>query len=599
MNAATTVSERRLAHTLFLLIFSFGFFRYAWITEDAFINFRVIQNFINGDGLVWNLGERVQVFTSPLWMMLSLLCASLTGEIFFTTIGLSYVLTLVTLWLLFLASNKNLAVFLGTAALLLLTQSYIDYSSSGLETPLLALTCSAFYLLYFRSTGHKRRTFILALAASICAITRHDSVIFTAPFVIQHFVSLKNSYTGAKFAKELSEISLGAIPLVAWTLFSIIYYGFPVPNTARAKIVLSIEAFDPLRQTINYIEYMQQFDPLAFVLIALAIFVATLMQSRALIPFCTALVLFFLYLLHIGSDYMAGRFFIVPLVLAAFILADSLPALLKAQQRPSELSATGRRLALVALIVPNIALASVYLTARNSSEYNKPLIINGIADERSIYFPFTDFVTVISGGDIYHPFKATGETIRGLANPSKELAIACHIGMLGYFAGSDIHIVDPIALSDAFLSGLPPRPGEQRVGHFERFVPREYLLSLLSSQNRFSNPAASAYYEDIVEASRRPLFTLDRLEAIWRLNFGYHNKALRDIKIEEVGGAALIENNPVFRFHTCLGGEKTPAFLAGESEIVNNRFLPIKLFSHLSKEKTQGSPENPASLVKR
>src|SRR6266540_4786267 len=42
----------------------------AWISDDAYITFRVIENFIAGYGPNFNIGERVQVFTHPLWMVL-------------------------------------------------------------------------------------------------------------------------------------------------------------------------------------------------------------------------------------------------------------------------------------------------------------------------------------------------------------------------------------------------------------------------------------------------------------------------------------------------------------------------------------------------
>ena len=42
----------------------------AWVSDDAFITFRVIDNFVNGYGLRWNVDERVEVYTHPLWMLL-------------------------------------------------------------------------------------------------------------------------------------------------------------------------------------------------------------------------------------------------------------------------------------------------------------------------------------------------------------------------------------------------------------------------------------------------------------------------------------------------------------------------------------------------
>ena len=38
-----------------------------WIADDAFISFRYARNLVDGLGLVFNAGERVEVCTNPLW----------------------------------------------------------------------------------------------------------------------------------------------------------------------------------------------------------------------------------------------------------------------------------------------------------------------------------------------------------------------------------------------------------------------------------------------------------------------------------------------------------------------------------------------------
>ena len=37
----------------------------AWVSDDAFITFRVVDNALAGHGLVWNVGERVQAEHQP------------------------------------------------------------------------------------------------------------------------------------------------------------------------------------------------------------------------------------------------------------------------------------------------------------------------------------------------------------------------------------------------------------------------------------------------------------------------------------------------------------------------------------------------------
>src|SRR5262245_20612451 len=52
-----------------LLLLTLGW-RQRWVSEDAFIDFRVIEHLVAGHGPVFNLGERVEAFTNPLWVAL-------------------------------------------------------------------------------------------------------------------------------------------------------------------------------------------------------------------------------------------------------------------------------------------------------------------------------------------------------------------------------------------------------------------------------------------------------------------------------------------------------------------------------------------------
>ena len=40
-----------------------------WMSDDGFINLRVVDNALHGHGLVFNPGERVEAVTSPLWIL--------------------------------------------------------------------------------------------------------------------------------------------------------------------------------------------------------------------------------------------------------------------------------------------------------------------------------------------------------------------------------------------------------------------------------------------------------------------------------------------------------------------------------------------------
>jgi hypothetical protein len=67
--------------------------RNAWVTEDAYITLRTVDNWVSGHGLRWNVDERVQGYTHPLWMGLLSAVYALTREAFFSTAGLGIAVT--------------------------------------------------------------------------------------------------------------------------------------------------------------------------------------------------------------------------------------------------------------------------------------------------------------------------------------------------------------------------------------------------------------------------------------------------------------------------------------------------------------------------
>jgi arabinofuranosyltransferase len=65
-----TNETRNFVLLIAMFFFSWLFYCNSWIGDDAFITMRVVDNLSHGYGLVWNTGERVQVFSHPLWLFL-------------------------------------------------------------------------------------------------------------------------------------------------------------------------------------------------------------------------------------------------------------------------------------------------------------------------------------------------------------------------------------------------------------------------------------------------------------------------------------------------------------------------------------------------
>lgn len=70
---------------------------FSWLSDDAFITMRSVDNLIHGFGPTWNIGERVQSFTHPLWMLLLTLVYMLVPNEVLTPVLLSLVFAVGTI----------------------------------------------------------------------------------------------------------------------------------------------------------------------------------------------------------------------------------------------------------------------------------------------------------------------------------------------------------------------------------------------------------------------------------------------------------------------------------------------------------------------
>ena len=83
--------------------------------DDALIYYRYIRNYLDGNGLVYNIGERFNALTSPLYTYLSLVLSSITREIETTQTVLNgslLILSALLLFVIFLKQDKNNEVFM-------------------------------------------------------------------------------------------------------------------------------------------------------------------------------------------------------------------------------------------------------------------------------------------------------------------------------------------------------------------------------------------------------------------------------------------------------------------------------------------------------
>ena len=245
---SNTQLERRLLPFLILLVFAVVVLKNAWLSDDAFITLRTVRNWLLGFGPVWNVAERVQTYTHPLWMLALTGAIGLTQEYYFTTLLLACGVSLAALFVLvrYLAADWLAAVL--AATILILSKSFIDFSTSGLENPLTHLLLALFFAVYLRSPHGPRTLFWLALLAALGAVNRLDTILLFAPPLAYAIYRQR----GQRW-RAVALVALGFLPLVAWELFSLAYYGFLFPNTYYAKLNTGVPLAESIQQGILYL----------------------------------------------------------------------------------------------------------------------------------------------------------------------------------------------------------------------------------------------------------------------------------------------------------------------------------------------------------
>jgi arabinofuranosyltransferase len=490
-----------------LVVFSYVFLANAWIADDAAITFRAVWNFVNGYGLTYNPDERVQSFTHPLWALAIAGPHALTGEFFFTVTALSWAFN-VAAGVVLLRRVRTLGGAALTVAWLLSSKALVDYTSSGLEYPLSYFLLALFYTRYLNRrhdtgiTPAELRWYIVV--ASLAFVNRPDAVLLYVVPLIGLLWRAAREHRSA----IVRPILIGGSPALAWVAFATFYYGFPLPNTYYAKVANDLPAFLQHEQGVAYLFNSIRFDPLTIGTIALALVVAASMKGHARLAALSALVSVG-YTVDIGGDFMSGRFFALPFLVAVIAIVPVIETRL--------VPWLGAGLVLYNVIMP---LAPIKTTASTDGGWSWRTQ-NGIKDERG----FTHQGSNVLG---YAPFRLLPDSTYArqgvsMTGSDRHAVVVCCIGLFGLNAGPTKHVIDTMALADPLLARLPVSPRvyfEFWASHYLRDLPDGYLESNELNQNLLTDPFLHAYYDRLREVTRGPLWRWSRYRSIWALNLG-------------------------------------------------------------------------------
>lgn len=408
----------------------------AWLADDAFISFRYARNFAEGNGLVWNVGERLEGYTNFLWTVVLGL-----GERLGLSSGLlSTALTLNSVVLLAIVGTAKLGkpgwVPLAPA-LLVLSPAFIEFGTSGLEAGPAAM-CIGFAALWLADPARRHQA---AWWVLIAALLRPDHALFFAP------LGLLQLFAGRRALQHT--VGAGSCFAAYW-LGRWAYFGEFLPNTFHAK---SGGGAYWLQGGLYWAEFSLATGLWLAVpaVLVVAVLLAITPRDPQRLPHASLLfsliggVLFTAYIARVGGDFMEFRFGLTSLVLFAFA-ADSLLSTL----------AAGRAWATA---LAALALLPLGITPRMIKDGEKKW---HLARESSFYRVKTWSPLEIESGSW-----AIGRSLASLPEQGAKappLAAGC-IGMVGYL--SRVPIVDRFGLTNARIARKQiterGRPGHEKM----------------------------------------------------------------------------------------------------------------------------------------
>ena len=281
--------------------------------DDAFITFRYARNLAAGDGLVFNLGERVEGATSLSWTLLLAAAEALRLPIEGTALALGVSFALLALreaYLLGRGLGASAGACLAAVALVAVHGRFWLVAANGLEGGLFAFLV----VLVARKTVENADARLIGVLLGLLFMTRPESLL-VLPVVLLYAaydgparpnavrepagnagILLPASGSEASADGRVSVRPPGPLPagprragLVAMaaaivigavTIWRLAYYGAPLPNSVTAKSVLSAGPETLLENLLAGLVYTVRFE-IAHLPLILGAAIAVILAPKA------------------------------------------------------------------------------------------------------------------------------------------------------------------------------------------------------------------------------------------------------------------------------------------------------------------------------
>lgn len=500
----------------------------AWNCDDAYHAYVMAKNLVEGNGFVYNLGERVNASTCPLFTLLVAGVYAILGDMYLSGILTCVICSGIAVWFVFFKFCKNIQSVLLALVCLGGANGFITYATSGLENCLLFFMISLVYFIVMTKEEYgKKDLFLLAVVIGVLMGARMDNVLLVAPAGVYVYFFAKEKEIS--IPKSVGIGVLGVFPFWMWEIFSVVYYGFLFPNTAYIKLGTGLPLTNYLSRGVSYMLTALLNDPVLLAIPLIYGVLAVIKRNKKHMLMAAGAWIYLAYVIYIGGDFMLGRHLTVPffssvcglVILVAEVVAENSKVLV------------GITMAAVGCVV--FALSFGILEGKrylwNGDKYLMQCM--DVADEREYYIPTTGLLAYLDTkeGDYEGIVTKTFNTVEveemlSRETPGGELLRGAS-GILVYYYLEGIHVYDAYGLADAFLARLPAVYDDHwRIGHMQREIPAGYEETVVTGVNCIEDEKLHEFYDELSVVIKGDLWSWERFKTIWRMNTGYYNDLL-------------------------------------------------------------------------
>lgn len=332
-----------LAVCAVVIVAEYDAYRMEWnVSDDAMTSMQYAKNLALGNGLVFNVGERVDGYTNFLWVLfmtpLYALCSALGVGFVPVVIHVTVSIAAACVVLVHTIARRHLewrpAIWVALL-FVVVDNAFTTWAGLGLEVHFLALFM--LLALYFQSSTLPRRSFYAGLALLAAHLTRPDAALFCAAFLASECIEaalslVRRDLQGAlSLARRIGVMALTwLVPFALYFAWHYAYYGFPFPNTYYVKLGGDIDAWSRGFAYVHNFFEVRWYVPMLGLLALARLRDATLRTLLLYLPAHT------LYVAYVGGDFMPGhRFFVPELPLFGLLLGAGAEVLFSLARRES------------------------------------------------------------------------------------------------------------------------------------------------------------------------------------------------------------------------------------------------------------------------